>query len=81
MLKTCGCSEKHTTKKIFMVSIDKTLLTHVSRKAFRRHLENYNGTPFLIFLSGEKFAGQACPDRLLFERYEEKKVCLFGMLH
>ncbi len=39
---------------------------HVSRKAFRKSLENDNGSPLIIFLSDEKFAGQAWPDRLLF---------------
>ncbi len=38
------------------------------RKAFRRSLENKNSTLFIIFLNDEKFAGEASPDRLLFER-------------
>jgi hypothetical protein len=38
------------------------------RKALRRSLENKNGIPFIIFLSDEQFAGEASPDRLLFER-------------
>ena len=52
----------------------KTTLSNISRKAFRRSLENYNGIPFLIFLSNEKFASPAGLDRLPFERYEEKEV-------
>ena len=38
-------------------------------KAFRRHLENKGGIPTIILLSGEKFAGKALPDRLLFKKY------------
>ncbi len=36
-------------------------------KAFRRSLENKGGIPTIIFLSDEKFAGRALPDRLLFK--------------
>ena len=49
-------------------------LTHVLRKAFRRSLENYNCIQLIILLRSEKFAGGAPPDRLLFERYEEKEI-------
>jgi len=37
--------------------------------AFRRSLENKGGTPTIIFLSDEKFAGEASPDRLHFKNY------------
>jgi hypothetical protein len=37
------------------------------QKALRRSLENKNGTPFIIFLNDEQFAGKALPDRLLYE--------------
>src|SRR3989338_2167891 len=45
--------------------IFKILSSCVLRKAFRRSLENNNGIPLIIFLSDEKFAGQACPEDCL----------------
>ena len=42
--------------------------------AFRRNLENKGGTPTIIFLNDEKFAGKPLPDRLLQKIYDKKGV-------
>ncbi len=43
-------------------------LKFMFQKALRRRLENKSGTPIIIFLIDEQFAGEASPDRLLYKK-------------